>query len=185
MTKIQQIATHIRKIPNYPKKGILFYDITTALQDATTFQSIIDLLHENFAGQKIDVVASLEARGFIFGAALAYKLGVGFIPIRKKGKLPSTTLSEDYELEYGSATLEIHADAIARGQRVLLCDDLVATGGTMIAGANLIRSAGGIVAAACSLIEFSDMDGANKVRNAGIDLFSLVQALGDMPRYNI
>src|SRR5213079_25856 len=120
----------IREIPDFPKKGILFYDITTLLKDKVGFATLIDALSEQYLGKKIDLVLGMEARGFIFGPALAYRLNAGFIPVRKPGKLPAATAKYDYALEYGTNTLEIHRDAIEKGQRVLICDDLLATGGT-------------------------------------------------------
>ena len=141
---VDNLAAQIRKIPNFPKDGILFHDITTVLQSPEYFRLLVDLFTYHYMGQNIDVVAGLEARGFIIGAALAYQLNVGFVPIRKKGKLPFDTISQTYALEYGEATVEIHKDAIREGSRVLLIDDLVATGGTMLAGVELIRSGGSL-----------------------------------------
>ncbi|ULJ68584.1 adenine phosphoribosyltransferase [Wielerella bovis] len=172
---VDALADKIRKIPNFPKEGILFHDITTVLQSPEYFRLLVDLFTYRYMGQKIDVVAGLEARGFIIGAALAYQLNVGFVPIRKKGKLPFDTLSQTYSLEYGEATVEIHQDAIHTGDRVLLVDDLVATGGTMLAGVELIRRLGGEVAEACAILEFTDLDGAKKIRENGVPLFSLLQ----------
>lgn len=140
---VEALADKIRKIENWPQKGILFHDITPVLQSAEYFRLLVDLLVYRYMGQKVDVVAGLDARGFIIGAALAYQLNVGFVPIRKKGKLPFDTVSQSYALEYGEATVEIHTDAIKPGARVLLVDDLVATGGTMLAGVELIRKLGG------------------------------------------
>lgn len=177
---VEALADKIRKIENWPQKGILFHDITPVLQSAEYFRLLVDLLVYRYMGQKIDVVAGLDARGFIIGAALAYQLNVGFIPIRKKGKLPFDTVSQSYALEYGEATVEIHTDAIKPGARVLLVDDLVATGGTMLAGVELIRKLGGEVIEAAAILEFTDLDGGKKIRESGAPLFTLCQNKGCM-----
>ena len=176
----EALAQNIRKVPNWPKKGILFQDITPILQDPLHFRLLVDLLVYRYMSQKIDVVAGLDARGFIIGAAVAYQLNVGFVPIRKKGKLPFTTVSENYALEYGEACVEIHTDAVKPGDRVLLVDDLVATGGTMQAGINLIRRLNAVVVEAVSVLEFSDLPGGERIRKLGVPLFSLCQSEGDM-----
>ena len=177
---VEALANKIRKIENWPQKGILFHDITPVLQSAEYFRLLVDLLVYRYMGQKVDVVAGLDARGFIIGAALAYQLNVGFIPIRKKGKLPFDTVSQSYALEYGEATVEIHTDAIKPGARVLLVDDLVATGGTMLAGVELIRKLGGEVIEAAAILEFTDLDGGKKIRESGAPLFTLCQNKGCM-----
>lgn len=177
---VDALAEKIRKIPNFPKEGILFHDITTVLQSPEYFRLLVDLFTYRYMGQKIDVVAGLDARGFIIGAALAYQLNVGFVPIRKKGKLPFETISQTYALEYGEATVEIHKDAIQPKARVLLVDDLVATGGTMLAGVELIRKLGGEVVEACAILEFTDLDGGEKIRNSQVPLFTLLQNDGAM-----
>ena len=177
---VEALADKIRKIENWPQKGILFHDITPVLQSAEYFRLLVDLLVYRYMGQKIDVVAGLDARGFIIGAALAYQLNVGFVPIRKKGKLPFDTVSQSYALEYGEATVEIHTDAIKPGARVLLVDDLVATGGTMLAGVELIRKLGGEVIEAAAILEFTDLDGSKKIRESGAPLFTLCQNKGCM-----
>ena len=177
---VEALADKIRKIENWPQKGILFHDITPVLQSAEYFRLLVDLLVYRYMGQKVDVVAGLDARGFIIGAALAYQLNVGFIPIRKKGKLPFDTVSQSYALEYGEATVEIHTDAIRPGARVLLVDDLVATGGTMLAGVELIRKLGGKVIEAAAILEFTDLDGGKKIRESGAPLFTLCQNKGCM-----
>ena len=153
------LGSTIRVIPDFPVKGILFRDITTLLQDARAFRSAIDQLQARVSGLRVDKVVGMESRGFIFAAPLAYLLGVGMVPVRKLGKLPGETLSVEYELEYGSNTLEIHRDAIQRGERVLVVDDLLATGGTVIATLDLIRQLGGEVAGAAFLIELEDLGG--------------------------
>ena len=177
---VEALADKIRKIENWPQKGILFHDITPVLQSAESFRLLVDLLVYRYMGQKVDVVAGLDARGFIIGAALAYQLNVGFVPIRKKGKLPFDTVSQSYALEYGEATVEIHTDAIRPGARVLLVDDLVATGGTMLAGVELIRKLGGEVIEAAAILEFTDLDGGKKIRESGAPLFTLCQNKGCM-----
>lgn len=177
---VDALAEKIRKVPNFPKEGILFHDITTVLQSPEYFRLLVDLLTYRYMGQKIDVVAGLDARGFIIGAALAYQLNVGFVPIRKKGKLPYETISQSYALEYGEATVEIHTDAIQNGARVLLVDDLIATGGTMLAGVELIRRLGGEVVEACAILEFTDLTGAQKIRDNNVPLFTLLQNEGCM-----
>lgn len=177
---VEALADKIRKIENWPQKGILFHDITPVLQSAEYFRLLVDLLVYRYMGQKVDVVAGLDARGFIIGAALAYQLNVGFVPIRKKGKLPFDTVSQSYALEYGEATVEIHTDAIKPGARVLLVDDLVATGGTMLAGVELIRKLGGKVIEAAAILEFTDLDGGKKIRESGAPLFTLCQNKGCM-----
>ena len=177
---VEALADKIRKIENWPQKGIVFHDITPVLQSAEYFRLLVDLLVYRYMGQKVDVVAGLDARGFIIGAALAYQLNVGFVPIRKKGKLPFDTVSQSYALEYGEATVEIHTDAIKPGARVLLVDDLVATGGTMLAGVELIRKLGGEVIEAAAILEFTDLDGGKKIRESGAPLFTLCQNKGCM-----
>ena len=177
---VEALADKIRKIENWPQKGILFHDITPVLQSAEYFRLLVDLLVYRYMGQKVDVVAGLDARGFIIGAALAYQLNVGFVPIRKKGKLPFDTVSQSYALEYGEATVEIHTDAIKPGARVLLVDDLVATGGTMLAGVGLIRKLGGEVIETAAILEFTDLDGGKKIRESGAPLFTLCQNKGCM-----
>ena len=177
---ITSLAPKIRKIPNWPKPGILFHDITPLLQSPQYFRLLVDLLTYRYMQQHIDAVAWLDARGFIIGAALAYQLNVGFVPIRKKGKLPFDTVSQSYALEYGEAVVEIHTDAIKPGDRVLLVDDLVATGGTMQAGVELIRKLGGNVVEACAILEFTDLPGAEKIRASNVPLFTLMQNSGSM-----
>jgi adenine phosphoribosyltransferase len=163
----------IREIPDYPKPGILFYDLTTLLQDPRGFHSVVDQLCDHYVGKKVDVVAGIEARGFIFAPALAYRLGAGFVPVRKPKKLPWKTASVTYALEYGTDQLDIHADAVRPGQRVLLCDDLLATGGTAAAAIKLIRQLGGEVAGAAFAVELNFLNGRSKL--PGIDVFSLLK----------
>ena len=163
----------IREIPDYPKPGILFYDITTLLKNKQGFQAVIDRLCAHYVGHNIDLVVGIEARGFIFAPALAYRLGAGFVPVRKPKKLPAKTAQVSYALEYGTDTLEIHEDAVQKGQNVLLCDDLLATGGTAAAAVKLIRSLGGNVDGAAFLVELSFLHGREKL--PGLDVFSLMQ----------
>jgi adenine phosphoribosyltransferase len=162
----------IREVPDFPKKGILFYDITTLLKDKLGFATLIDALSENYIGKEIDLVLGMEARGFIFGPALSYRLNAGFVPVRKPGKLPAETVKISYELEYGSNALEIHKDAIVKGQRVLIVDDLLATGGTAAATAALVRSLGGEIAGLAFVVELDFLNGREKLAN--YDVFSLL-----------
>lgn len=170
---MDELKKLIREIPDYPKPGILFYDLTTLLQDAGGFHSLVDRLCAHYNGKKVDVVAGIEARGFIFAPALAYRLGAGFVPVRKPKKLPWKTSSVTYQLEYGSDQLEIHQDAIRPGQRVLLCDDLLATGGTAAAAISLARQLGGEIAGAAFAVELNFLHGREKLK--GVDVFSLLQ----------
>ena len=163
----------IREVPDYPKPGILFYDLTTLLKDKKGFQTLIDRLCKHYEGHKIDLVAGIEARGFIFAPALAYRLHAGFVPVRKPKKLPAKTARVSYALEYGTDALEMHEDAVKKGQRVLLCDDLLATGGTAAAAVQLIRSLGGSVDGAAFAVELSFLNGRSKL--PGLDVFSLMQ----------
>ena len=162
------LKTAIRTIPDYPKKGILFRDITTLLGDARAFRRAVDELVQPYAGTRIDKVAGIEARGFILGGAVAHQLSAGFVPIRKKGKLPHAKVSIAYSLEYGLDEMEMHADAIAPGERVLLIDDLIATGGTAGAAVKLLKQIGADVVAACFVIDLPDLGGAGKIREMGV-----------------
>jgi len=170
---MEDLKKLIREIPNYPKQGILFYDITTLLKDKKGFMVMIDRLCEHYSGHHIDLVAGIEARGFIFAPALAYRLKAGFVPVRKPKKLPSKTAKISYALEYGTDTLEMHEDAVQKGQKVLLCDDLLATGGTAAAAVQLIRSLGGTVDGAAFAVELNFLQGRKKLPN--LDVFSLMQ----------
>lgn len=171
------LASYIRDIPDFPKEGIVFKDITPLLQDAQALRYAIDQLAEFGVGKKIDVVLGAEARGFILGAALAYTLGAGFIPARKPGKLPHTTVSAEYDLEYGTDSLEIHSDAIAPGTRVLVHDDLLATGGTARAKCDLVEKLGGEVVGVSFIIELSFLNGREKLKE--YDLISLIDFAGE------
>jgi len=168
----------IRTIPDYPKAGIMFRDITTLLQDAEGLRLAVESMVAPVRGLGIDVVVGIEARGFILGGAVAHALGRGFVPIRKRGKLPHLTLSQEYALEYGADAIEIHADAIRRGQNVLLVDDLIATGGTAEAALALIRRSGGECHAASFVIDLPDLGGADRLRSMGVDVHTLVRFAG-------
>jgi len=157
------IAGHIRDVPDFPKKGIVFKDITPLLQDAQAFSHVIERMAEVALKHPFDLVCGIESRGFLFGAALAKELGKGFIPIRKPGKLPWKTAAESYELEYGTDTIEIHIDAASGGKRVLMVDDLLATGGTMAAAVKLVKKIGGVPVACAFLIELGFLDGRKKL----------------------
>jgi len=159
------LKSKIRHVPDFPKPGILFYDVTTLLQDPVGFREAVDAMSAPFSGQGIDLVVGIESRGFIFGSAVADRLGAGFSPVRKPGKLPSKTRSASYDLEYGSDTLEIHDDAVRSGQRVLIVDDLLATGGTAKAATELVTSLGGQVHALAFLIELVGLNGRDKLAN--------------------
>ena len=163
----------IREVPDFPKPGILFYDITTLLKDKTGFAMLIDALSEHYLEKSVDLILGIEARGFIFGPALAYRLNAGFVPIRKPRKLPAETARVTYELEYGSDTVEIHKDAIRPGQRVLIVDDLLATGGTAAACVKLARSLGGDVVGLAFALELTFLKGRERLANC--DVFSLLQ----------
>ncbi|MBC7254841.1 MAG: adenine phosphoribosyltransferase [Chloroflexi bacterium] len=167
------LAKYIRDIPDFPIEGILFKDITPLLQDATAFRQAVDLLAERYAHSQVDVVVAIESRGFVFGAPLAYKLGAGFVPIRKPGKLPAETISVEYSLEYGTNTLQMHKDAIRPGQRVLVVDDLLATGGSARAAIELVERCGGIVTGVAFLIELEFLQGRAKLD--GYDVYTLLK----------
>ena len=175
----QEIKQKIRTVPHWPKQGIMFRDITTLLKDSEGFSLTINILVERYKDMKIDIVAGIESRGFITGSVLAHRLGVGFVPIRKPGKLPAQTVSEEYELEYGKDKIEVHTDAIQKGDQVLLVDDLIATGGTALAACNLITKLGGEVVECSFIIDLIDIGGKKKLTNAGFKVFSLVEFEGE------
>jgi len=168
----EQLKKLIREVPDFPKKGILFYDITTLLKDKLGFAALIDQLSEHYIGKHIDLVLGMEARGFIFGPALAYRLNAGFVPVRKPGKLPAQTARVEYELEYGSNALEIHKDAVQKGQRVIIVDDLLATGGTAVATVDLAKSLGAEIAGLGFVVELDFLKGREKLKP--YDVFSLL-----------
>jgi adenine phosphoribosyltransferase len=163
----------IRDVPDFPKPGIVFKDITTLTKDPDGLRAAIDAMSERYADSNIDLVVGIESRGFVFGAAVAYKLGVGFVPARKPGKLPAQTVSAEYELEYGTDAIEIHRDAIGSGQRILIVDDLLATGGTAAATAKLVSGLGGDIIGIAFLIDLAFLNGRDKL--AGYEVFSLVE----------
>jgi adenine phosphoribosyltransferase len=176
-----QIKSKIRTIPDHPKKGIMFRDITTLIKDPVGFRLVIDALSQRFikGDIKFDIIVGIESRGFIIGGALAYTLGKGFVPVRKKGKLPAETVSYEYQLEYGTDTIEIHKDAITAGERVLVIDDLLATGGTALATAELIKKLGGEIAEMAFIVNLPDVGGAKRLRAEGYKIFCLTEFEGD------
>jgi len=180
---LTDLKASIRSIPDYPKPGVVFRDITTLLGDARAFRRAVDELVHPFAGGRIDKVAGIEARGFILGGAVAHQLSAGFVPIRKKGKLPHETVRIAYSLEYGVDEMEIHTDAIGQGERVILVDDLIATGGTAVAATRLLRQIGADIVAACFIIDLPDLGGAQKLRDLGVDEMEIhTDAIGQEER---
>jgi adenine phosphoribosyltransferase len=173
------VKSRIRTVPHYPKPGIMFRDITTLLKDPIGLRVTIDELVRRYQDVKIDKIAGIESRGFILGAPLAYALGKGFVPIRKKGKLPAATIGHDYELEYGTDRIEIHTDAIEKGEKVLLVDDLIATGGTAEAACKLIDKMGGQVVECCFVIDLPDIGGRARLEKHGQKVFALCEFEGD------
>ena len=173
---IEEVRKTIRTVPDFPKKGIQFLDITTGVKNPEALKSMMDFLYEQYKDRKIDYVAGIESRGFVFGAPLAMMLGAGFVMIRKPNKLPADTISESYELEYGTDTIHMHADAIEEGSRVVVIDDLLATGGTACAACNLIKKAGGVVDSAAFVIELTPLKGAEKIKEkSGVDVVSMLK----------
>tara|TARA_Y100001960_G_scaffold326401_1_gene410595 strand:+ start:2374 stop:2901 length:528 start_codon:yes stop_codon:yes gene_type:complete len=173
------IKSYIRTIPHYPKQGVMYRDITTLLKDPIGFRATINELVNRYTEIKIDKVAAIEARGFIIGSALAFQLGVGFVPIRKKGKLPAETIGHDYELEYGTDRIEMHVDAISKGDCVLLVDDLIATGGTAEAACKLIENIGGKIVECCFVINLPALGGCNRLEENGQKVFAICEFEGD------
>jgi adenine phosphoribosyltransferase len=179
MTKIShELADSIRSIPDYPNPGIIFRDITTLLGDARAFRRAIDELVQPYAGLKIDKIAGMEARGFILGGAVAHQLSAGFVPIRKKGKLPHETVRIAYSLEYGVDEMEIHMDAVKPGEKVILVDDLIATGGTAVGAVQLLRQIGADVVSACFVIDLPELGGRKKLEALGVEVRTLVEFEG-------
>ncbi|MEN9383299.1 MAG: hypothetical protein RL323_442 [Pseudomonadota bacterium] len=174
------LRSHIRTVPDWPAPGVQFRDITPLLQHPQVFRVLIDAFVHRYMAPHLrpTVVAGLDARGFIIGSVVAYELGVGFVPIRKKGKLPFTTVEETYELEYGSATVELHTDAVEPGDRVLLLDDLIATGGTMMAGKRLLEKLGAQVLEGAAIVDLPELGGSERLRASGLPLFTLVDFQG-------
>lgn len=171
---MNDLADSIRTIPDYPKPGILFRDITTLLGDARAFRRAVDELVQPWAGEKIEKVAGIEARGFILGGAVAHQLSAGFVPVRKKGKLPHETVSIAYSLEYGVDQMEMHKDGVRAGERVILVDDLIATGGTAVGAVQLLRKLGADVVAACFVIDLPDLGGAKKLAELNVPVRALI-----------
>lgn len=169
----------IRTIPNHPKEGVMFRDVTTLLRDPSGFRKAVDELIQPYAGGRIDAVAGIEARGFVFGGAAAHRLSVGFVPVRKKGKLPGETIGEDYELEYGVDRVEIHRDAIEPDSRVLLVDDLIATGGTAEAAIRLLRRTGAEIVGCSFVIDLPDLGGRKRVEDMGLEVLALCEFAGE------
>src|SRR3990167_593514 len=173
------IRSLIRTVPHYPKRGVMFRDITTLLKDPVGFRITINEFVHRYTGVRLDKIAGIESRGFIIGAAVAFQLGVGFVPIRKKGKLPAETVGHDYELEYGSDRIEMHVDAIAQGDRILLVDDLIATGGTAEAAVKLIEKMRGKIVECCFVIDLPDLGGRKRLERHGQKVFALCEFEGD------
>lgn len=173
----ERIKNKIRTVPHFPKQGIMFRDITTLLQDKEGLQLVVDAFYQQYKNRNIDLIAGIESRGFIFGAALAYKLGIGFVLLRKPGKLPHDTEEVEYQLEYGKDKLQIHRDAVKHGERVLVVDDLIATGGTVSAACKLVEKLGGEVVECAFVVELPDLHGRDKLQ--GYKVFSLVEFEGD------
>ncbi|MFC5757081.1 MULTISPECIES: adenine phosphoribosyltransferase [unclassified Rhizobium] len=175
---LSELAASIRSIPDYPKPGIIFRDITTLLGNPRAFRRAVDELVQPYAGLKIDKIAGMEARGFILGGAVAHQLSSGFVPIRKKGKLPHDTVRIAYSLEYGVDEMEMHRDAVQPGEKVILVDDLIATGGTAVGATQLLRQIGAEVVGACFVIDLPDLGGRRKLEDLGVDVHTLVEFSG-------
>jgi adenine phosphoribosyltransferase len=171
---LNYVRQHVRQVPDFPKPGILFLDITTATKDAKAFQTSVDFLTDRFKDEKLDYVAGVESRGFIYGASLAAASGIGFVPIRKPHKLPAETISETYDLEYGTDTIEMHKDALKKGDRVVIVDDLLATGGTAVAACNLVKKAEAEPVATAFIIELDPLKGREKIENQGVKVISML-----------
>jgi adenine phosphoribosyltransferase len=169
------IRRTIRSVPDWPQPGVIFRDITPVLQDPRTFRALIDLFVYRYMRQRLDLVAGVDARGFIVGSVLAHELNLGFVPVRKKGKLPFDTVAEEYVLEYGNASIEMHTDAVRPGQRVLLVDDLIATGGTMLAAIKLLQRLGANVVEATAVIDLPELGGSTAITQTGTPLFTVCQ----------
>ncbi len=167
------VRNAIRSVPDWPKEGVTFRDITPVLQDPRSFRALIDIFVYRYMRQRMDLVAGVDARGFIIGSVLAYELNLGFVPVRKSGKLPFNTVAEEYKLEYGNASVEMHTDAVLPGQRVLLVDDLIATGGTMVAASRLLQRLGANVVEAAAIIDLPDLGGSRLIRESGLSVFTV------------
>lgn len=169
------IRNAIRTVPDWPTPGVMFRDIMPLLQNPQTFRTLIDIFVERYRDMKLDAIAAIDARGFILGAPLAYELGISLVPVRKKGKLPFKTVTQSYDLEYGSATIELHTDAFHPGDRVLVMDDLIATGGTMLAACELVKQLQAEVVEVAAIIDLPDLGGGNKLRNAGFNVYAICE----------
>ena len=178
MSAAEYIRAHVRTVPDWPAPGVQFRDITPLLSNPRVFRVLIDQFVHRYFDERPAAIAGLDARGFILGSVLAYELNLGFVPIRKKGKLPYQTVEESYELEYGSATVEIHTDAVRAGDRVVLIDDLIATGGTMMAGKKLLERLGAHVMEGAAIVDLPELGGSDKLREGGLPLFTLVDFAG-------
>ncbi len=178
-TSFTELKKHIRSIPDWPKKGVIFRDISTLMDDRLVFRKVVDAFVYRYLKTEIDAVVSIDARGFIIGAPLAYLLNTAFVPVRKKGKLPAETISQAYALEYGEAEVELHIDALGKGDRVLLIDDLIATGGTMLAAAQLIKQLGAEIVEAAAIINLPDIGGSAKLYEAGLKVHAFCEFEGD------
>lgn len=172
---VAYVRSTIRSVPDWPKPGVTFRDITPVLQDPRSFRVLIDLFVYRYMRQRLDLVAGVDARGFILGSVLAYELNLGFVPVRKKGKLPFRTVAEEYTLEYGNAGVEMHTDAVRPGQRVLLIDDLIATGGTMIAASKLLQRLGANVVEAAAIIDLPYLGGSRALKDTGLDIYTVCE----------
>lgn len=172
-----KLIDSIRSIPDWPIKGVVFRDLTTLMQEPEPFRQSCDVLYDRYRDKSIDKIVGIDARGFVFGAVLAYKLGIGFVPVRKKGKLPAETIEESYNLEYGSGTLEMHKDSIVEGERVIIVDDLIATGGTIGATVQLVRRLGGIILECAFLVELPDLKGREQIKDC--DVFTMMKFEGE------
>jgi len=179
MQFIDKIKSRIRNIPDFPRQGIIFRDITTLLGDSVGLKLVVDRFVERYSSMDIDIVAGIEARGFIIGGAVAYRLNRGFVPVRKAGKLPYETVSHEYELEYGTDKIEVHVDSIKKGDRVLIIDDLLATGGTSLAAAKLIEKLGGKVVELAFVVDLPDIGGRKKIAEAGYDMYAMCEFEGE------
>ncbi|RTZ43116.1 adenine phosphoribosyltransferase [Candidimonas sp. SYP-B2681] len=171
----------IRSVPDWPRPGVTFRDITPVLQDPRSFRVLVDMFVYRYMRQRLDLVAGVDARGFILGSVLAYELNLGFVPVRKKGKLPFQTVAEEYSLEYGNATVEMHTDSVRPGQRVLLIDDLIATGGTMLAAAKLLQRLGANVVEAAAIIDLPELGGSEALKETGLDIYTVCSFNNDSP----
>ncbi len=173
------IKSRIRSIPHWPKQGVIFRDITTLIEDPVGLKMMIDDFVKRYKDKKIDIIVGIDSRGFILGGAIAYLMGKGFVPVRKKGKLPPETVAETYALEYGTDTIEIRKDSIKRGQRVLIVDDLIATGGTALAAAKLVQKLGGEVAELAFIVDLTDLGGGKKLKAAGLNYYAQCEFEGE------